>query len=291
MPDKKRTGPPLLGAHFSVAGGLEKAVSRAHDLSCRALQIFTKNARSWAEPMPEKKTVESFQRAISETGMVFAASHCSYLINIASPEAEKRSRSAASLLAELKRSALLGLDAVVLHPGSHLGRGMDQGLQTAAQTLKEVRANAPAPCPRLLLETTAGTGTSIGSRFEELAAILERLTSSDGTGICLDTSHIFAAGYDLRTRQAFDATLAEFDRVIGLDRLFLIHANDSKTPLGSKKDRHEHIGKGEMGPTSFAHLMQHPELCAIPKILETPKTLNERDMDPVNLGMLLSLAD
>lgn len=277
-----------LGAHFSVAGGLENAIYTAKDLDCTAVQIFTKNARAWADPSLSDMQVRQFRRARRDAGIHFAAAHCTYLINIATPDPVKREKAVASLRAEMDRSAALGLDAVVLHPGAHLGQGVEKGLDTAARSLNAVLM-AP-DMPRLLLETTAGSGTTLGSRFEELAWLLDALDPQARAGVCMDTSHIFAAGYDLRSPAALDHTLDEFHRHIGLSRLFLIHVNDSIPDLGSFKDRHAHVGEGAIGPDGFAALMQSRRIAAIPKILETPKEKDGMPMDPVNLNRLRQFA-
>jgi deoxyribonuclease-4 len=279
---------PVLGAHFSVAGGLEKALTTAWELKCRAAQIFTKNARSWKEPDLSVDQVARFQAMRKKTGMVFVASHCSYLINVASPDTDKRTQSMASLVGEMKRSGRLGLDAVVLHPGAHLGHGIEAGLIVAGQTLKDALSRDEGDFPQLLLETTAGTGTSLGSSFEELGALLSALPPR--VGICLDTCHIFAAGYDLRTPEALDQVMDEFQRHMDISRLALVHLNDARPKLGSRKDRHTHIGMGEIGTQGFRAVMQHPLLAKIPKIIETPKELDKKPMDPVNLKRLRQLA-
>ena len=281
---------PLLGAHFSVAGGLENALITASDLNCRAAQIFTKNARSWKEPDLSVEQVDRFQKIRTQTGVSFVASHCTYLINVASPDTDKRNRSIQSLSAEMQRSGRLGLDAVVLHPGAHLGSGIEAGLATAGQSLQAVLSQDTGEFPALLLETTAGTGTSLGSCFEELGQLISALDHHPRVGICLDTSHVFAAGYDLRTPEALNRTLDEFQRHMDISRLALIHLNDSKPKLGSRKDRHEHIGMGQIGTQGFRAVMQHPALARIPKVLETPKERDGKPMDPINLNHLRQLA-
>ena len=280
---------PLIGAHFSVAGGLENALHQAAALDCPAVQIFTKNARTWKESMPDSAQIDRFKQVREETRVEVVLSHCSYLINIAATDAAKREKAAQALVKEMERSALLGVDHVVLHPGSHLGAGMDKGIETAIATLNQVMAENPGDFPMLLLETTAGMGSGIGSRFEELAAILQGVNQKKNFGICLDTSHIFAAGYDIRTPETYAETVAEFDRIIGLPHLKAIHTNDSIPPLDSKKDRHAHIGQGCIGEMGFQCLMQDERLERVPKILETPKSDGDVDMDPVNLDKLRQL--
>jgi len=279
-----------LGAHFSVAGGLENALYEAKRLNCQVVQIFTKNGRTWKEPKLTRDRVATFKNARRKTGISQVFSHCTYLINIASHDSEKCGKSNNALEAEMIRSGRLGLDGVVLHPGAHLGQGIEKGLAMAIQSLNRVLAKDTGQFPRLLIETTAGSGSCLGSRFEEIGTIISNTKAgSHPIGVCLDTSHIFAAGYDIRTDPALENTLERFDSLIGLSRLSLIHMNDSKPDLGSRKDRHEHIGKGKIGHSGFKALMRHPALKAIPKIIETPKDLNGTLMDPVNLNCLTEL--
>lgn len=282
--------PHPLGAHFSVAGGLENALFKARDLNCDAVQIFTKNARSWKEPELSQTRIRAFKAARKETGISWVFSHCTYLINIASNDGDKLEKSRNSLASEMERSGLLGLDGVVLHPGAHLGEGMEKGLDTARKSINRVLAINRGLFPELLIETTAGTGTSIGSRFEEIGTLINSLDRPEAVGVCVDTSHIFAGGYDLRSLKALDETLLAFNEHIGLSRLKLIHLNDSKPGLGSKKDRHQHIGKGQIGDSGFSAIMQDKRLHSIPKILETPKDDNGTPMDQVNLNRLKKLA-
>ncbi|MCG8632737.1 MAG: deoxyribonuclease IV [Desulfobacterales bacterium] len=282
--------PHPLGAHFSVAGGLENALFKARDLNCDAVQIFTKNARTWKEPELNQTRISAFKAARKETGISWVFSHCTYLINIASNDGDKLEKSRNSLASEMERSGLLGLDGVVLHPGAHLGEGMEKGLDTARKSINRVLAIDRGLFPELLIETTAGTGTSIGSRFEEIGTLINSLDRPEAVGVCMDTSHIFAGGYDLRSLKALDETLLAFNEHIGLSRLKLIHLNDSKPGLGSKKDRHQHIGKGQIGDSGFSAIMQDKRLHSIPKILETPKDDNGTPMDQVNLNRLKKLA-
>ena len=275
----------LLGAHFSIAGGLHRAMAAAHALACTAAQIFTKNANTWKERTLGHDEIEQFTAARAAAGLGPVASHTSYLINLASPDAKAHERSCKALRQEMLRSAALALSAVVLHPGAHMGEGVQQGIRRVAAGIDAVLADTP-PGPYLLLETTAGQGSSIGSRFEELAAILAMTAFPERIGVCVDSCHVFAAGYDLRTAATFDATLAEFDRAIGLERLLLIHLNDSKKPLGSHIDRHANIGQGGIGLEAFGCFMNDPRLARIPKILETPK---ENDGDRTNLEKLRAL--
>jgi deoxyribonuclease-4 len=280
----------LLGAHLSIAGGLEKAAYRAQALGCTALQVFTKNASTWKERILSPDEIDRFRGACSETGLACVVSHASYLINLASPGPEKHRRSCRALEKELVRCADLGIPYVVLHPGAHMEDSATAGIGRIAASINRLSAEVHRKGPRLLLETTAGQGTSLGHRFEQLAELLDRIEASERIGVCLDSSHVFAAGYDLRTPTAFRRTLTAFERVVGLQRLYLLHLNDSKKALGSRVDRHEHIGLGCIGPAGFAGFMQDRRLAHIPKIIETPKQRAGRDWDPVNLRRLRELA-
>lgn len=295
MPEKKSRPKPgrrkwcLLGAHFSIAKGLEQAIYAAGKHECTALQIFTKNASAWKERILQPDEIDRFAAARTETGITAIASHTSYLINIASPEKKKCAMSCAALKQELIRSASLGLDYVVLHPGAHMGSGAPTGIQQVADGINRVFSDAPQAQTRLLLETTAGQGSSLGHRFEQLAEIMERIEDRHRIGICLDTSHIFAAGYDIRDPQAFRKTFGAFEDIIGLKQLYLLHLNDSKKGLGTRVDRHEHIGLGFIGLDAFKWIMNDDRLLNIPKIIETPKKKNGEDWDKNNLERLRSL--
>ncbi|HCY87492.1 MAG TPA: deoxyribonuclease IV [Desulfobacteraceae bacterium] len=280
----------FFGAHFSVAGGLENALYRAQELNCDAAQIFTKNARTWKDPELTREQVTRFDNARKKTGITRIFSHCTYLINIASTEPEKLKKSVSVLRAEMARSGTLGLKGVVLHPGAHLGRGTEAGLETARSSLNAVLSLDDGWFPELLIETTAGAGTCLGSRFEEIGQLIRSLDRPEAVGVCLDTSHVFAAGYDLRTTAALNGTLDAFHRHIGMQRLKLIHANDSIPSLGSRKDRHTHIGAGLIGRSGFGALMTDNRLKFLPVILETPKEADGADMDEINLNSLRELA-
>ncbi len=283
--------PLLLGAHFSIAGGRHNALYAAAGCGCTALQLFTKNARTWKETPLTRAAVARFDQARKETGITEIAAHTSYLLNIASPDDGNRARSRAALSAELERCGRLGIPYIVHHPGAHLGAGADAGVDNAAREIRRIFAALPGRNCRLLLETTAGQGTGIGRTFEEIAAILSAVDAPDRMGVCLDTCHIFAAGYDLRTREAYERTMDHFDRTIGLAQLFVLHLNDAKNDFHSRVDRHEHIGEGAIGIDAFGFVMQDPRLARCPKIIETPKTRGGTDMDRVNLDRLRALAE
>lgn len=279
----------LLGAHFSIAGGLHKALFTAHDYGCTALQIFTKNASTWKERTLTDQNIEQFNAAREQTGIRSICSHTAYLINLASPESRKYQRSMKALKDELIRSSLLRIPYVIMHPGSHMGMGEEKGLRQIAQGINQIFDRTPHITSRLLLETTAGQGSNLGYTFEHLAAISDMVEARERIGFCLDTCHVFAAGYDLRTKTAYQETMAAFDRVVGLERLCVIHLNDAKKGLGSRVDRHEHIGEGAIGIDAFRFIMNDPRFNGLPMILETPKEKGPVDYDRLNLERLRDL--
>ena len=258
-----------LGAHVSIAGGIHKAFARGREIGCEALQIFVKNASQWrAKPLAED-AIERFCRAHRGDPLPLVA-HGSYLINLCSTNPETLDRSRLALSDELERCTLLGVPGLVLHPGAHLGAGEDQGLDAIARSLDAVLGDRPDLEARVVLENTAGQGTVLGSRFEQLGRIVESCDHPDRLGVCLDSCHAFAAGYDLRSPDGYQAMLEEFDRDVGLAKLQAVHLNDSKFALGHRKDRHASIGTGEIGPEFFARIIHDPQLQALPMILETP---------------------
>ncbi len=261
-------GAPL-GAHVSTAAGVANAPPRGVDIGATAIQLFTKQANQWKERLFDDADVAAFRQALAATPVAFTNAHDSYLINLASPDPALRAKSVASFECELRRSNALGLDAVVSHPGNFMD-DRASGIARNADAITEVLERVAGPT-RLLMELTAGQGTVIGSTFEEMAALLARLPPAlqPRVDVCLDTAHVFAAGYDLAGD--FDGVLARFADVLGLHRLGLLHLNDSKAPLGSRKDRHELIGAGTIGDGAFQRIMTDPRLAAIPKVLETPK--------------------
>ncbi len=279
----------LLGAHFSIAGGLHKALFTASKYGCTALQIFTKNASTWKERRLSSHDIKQFDVARRQSGVESICSHTSYLINLASPEGIKYERSLKALEGELVRSSQLSILYVIMHPGSHMGTGEDKGLHRIAQGINTIFDRTPNIACRLLLETTAGQGSNLGYTFEQLARISDMVEAKERIGFCLDTCHVFAAGYDLRTKKAYQETMQVFDKVIGLDRLCVIHLNDAKKGLGSRIDRHEHIGKGAIGIDAFSFILNDPKLKGLPKILETPKKKGPVDYDRMNLNRLRSL--
>ena len=279
-----------LGAHESIAGGLYRAFDRARSVGCEAVQIFVKSNRSWAvKPLTEEDVVR-FKAKAQETGIQPVVGHASYLLNLATPDEALWAKSRDMLVVELERCEALGVPYLVLHPGSHVGAGEEAGLAQVAQALGEVHAATPGFQAQILLETTAGQGTSLGHRFEHLAWLIEHTPGGARLGVCLDTCHVFGAGYELRTWAGYAATMETFDRTIGLERLKAVHLNDSKGDLGSRKDRHEHIGKGCIGLAGFRHLLNDPRLDGLPGLLETPKGEDLHE-DRENLALLRSLCD
>ena len=285
---------PRLGAHLSIAGGLPRAVDRAVASKCEALQIFTKSAGQWrARTLPDDEVV-LFRRRVAESGIHPVVAHNSYLINIAAASPALRTQSLDALREELDRAARLGLDGLVMHPGSFTTGNEQDGLMLIADGLRQLLEERAGAGPMILLEHTAGQGTNLGHRFEHLAAIIGRLGGSTRVGVCLDTCHLLTAGYDLCSDQGYRRTFEEFDRIVGLDRLKLFHLNDSKKPCGSRVDRHEHIGKGCLGLEPFRKLLNDRRFKTLPMLLETPKleTAESRrrsDADPWDVRNLRTL--
>jgi deoxyribonuclease IV len=279
----------LLGAHFSIAKGLANALYAAKSYHCNTLQIFTKNAMTWKERTPSPEEINLFKQAKEKTGIEKIASHASYLINLAAKDKKKHAMSIRGLRLEFFRSSMLDIHSVVLHPGSHMGLGEKKGTHLVADSINRIFSETPGLKTHLLLETTAGQGSSLGHTFEQLASIIDQVENKDRIGVCLDTSHIFAAGFDIRTTPAYRKTVRRFDSIVGLDRLYLIHLNDSKKELGARVDRHEHIGKGLIGLKAFELFMNDERFRDIPKVIETPKKQGGKDWDKINLERLRSL--
>jgi deoxyribonuclease-4 len=281
---------------MSVAGGVSRAVDRAALHGCEALQIFTKNASRWASPPLDADEVRRFRARIEETGIGPAVSHASYLINLGSAAPALRAQSIAALVDELDRAHTLGLAGVVLHPGTATSGTDEAALELIAAGLRDALAAGGGRRTPVLLEHTAGQGRTLGWRFEQLASILERVDDPDAdrVGVCLDTCHLIAAGYDIVSPEGYARTFEEFDRVIGLDRLRVFHANDSKKPCASRVDRHEHIGEGCLGLAPFARLLHDARFSGLPMLIETRKS-TPRDkpgavaVDPLDIRNLDTL--
>jgi deoxyribonuclease-4 len=277
----------LAGAHMSIAGGLHKAFERGKRVRCRTIQIFLKNSNQWkAKPLTEQDKI-LFQEARSNSGICPVMAHDSYLINLASPDYGLYRKSLDAFVEEMKRANFLSIPYIILNPGAHRGSGIRAGVARVAKALRCALDLAEPPVS-ILLENTAGQGSSLGYRFEQLAAILEQIGKLDRVGICLDTCHAFAAGYDIRTEEGYAETIREFDRLIGVEKILAFHLNDSKNPLGCRVDRHFHIGKGFIGLNAFRFLVHDSRFAAIPKILETPKGTGF-GQDMRNLATLRSL--
>jgi deoxyribonuclease IV len=258
----------LLGAHMPTSGGLGKAVRDGRAIGCTAVQVFTSSPQQWKARVVTDEMVADFRAARAETGIECVVSHDSYLVNLCAPSDEILAKSLDGLKGELRRCAQYGIEWAVSHIGAHMGRGVEEGLAICAASVKEVLADTDSTI--LLAETTAGQGSSLNSRFEEIARLIELTGNPDRLQVCLDTCHIFAAGYDIRTRETYEAAFAEFDRLIGIEKIKAIHCNDSKKELGSKVDRHEHIGDGLIGRTAFELLVNDPRFFQVPILLETP---------------------
>ncbi len=281
---------PRLGAHMSVAGGVSKALDRGESIGCDTIQIFTRNNNRWTSKPLDPKEIERFHQRVQETGIWPVFSHAAYLINLASPKEELWKKSIDAFIDELQRAEALHLLGVVLHPGSHMGEGEEAGIKRIAQALDLCHEATPGYQTLTLLEITAGTGDHLGYRFEQLAAIRDRVKHPERVAFCFDTCHAFAAGYDIRTREGYEAVMEEFDRILGLERLKAFHFNDSKHPLGSRKDRHEHIGKGYIGLDGFRWIVNDPRFEDVPMVLETPKSKDMHE-DVENLRVLRSLIE
>lgn len=259
----------LLGAHVSVAGGPHTAFERGAAIGCNSLQIFVKSPNRWKGPKLSDGQVESFREARAASPQPVIA-HAAYLINLCGNNPELIEKSRGGLIDELERCTRLGVDGLVVHPGAHLGDGENAGVEAIARSIDLVLAALPEPGTRLLLENTAGQGSTMGSRFEQLAAVIGRLEQSERVGVCLDTCHAFAAGYDLSTEDGYEQTIEAIESSVGLKRIEALHLNDSKHPAGSNKDRHENIGDGEVGPQAFARLLADSRFSGRPMVLETP---------------------
>ena len=279
---------------MSIAGGLPRAVDRAKASRCEALQIFTKSAGQWrARPLPPEE-IALFKRRRHEARIGSVIAHNSYLINVATSEPELRAQSIAALREELDRAESLGLDGLVMHPGSYTRGTEADGLRLIAEALSQILDERPGTHAAILLEHTAGQGTNLGHRFEHLAEIIARLDGTPRVGVCLDTCHLLAAGYDICSEDGYRRTFEAFDRTVGIGRIQAFHLNDSKKPCGSRVDRHEHIGKGCLGLEPFRRLLNDPRFAQHPMLLETPKletaaSKRRSDLDPWDARNLRAL--
>ncbi|MCD6385169.1 deoxyribonuclease IV [Candidatus Sumerlaeota bacterium] len=279
---------PYLGAHMSIAGGVSRALLRGAEIKCEVVQLFVKNNVQWRTPPLSEQEVARFRRVLRTSSVRMAFAHACYLINLASPDDTIFLRSRACLLEEYTRCVRLGLPYIIFHPGSHRGAGVEFGIQRVATGLDWILSRRRGAKVKILLETTAGQGNSIGFCFEQLAEIIRRCRFKNRLGVCLDTCHIFSAGYDIRTIDTYKKTMRQLDKVIGLENLHVIHLNDSKGALGSRLDRHTHIGKGQLGITPFRLLLNDHRFIHLPMVIETPKEDGVR-MDIENLALLRRL--
>jgi deoxyribonuclease-4 len=283
---------PILGAHMSIAGGYYKAAESGRLRGCQCIQLFTKNNNQWRAKPITPPEAEQFKQAVSDAGLLHPLAHDSYLINLAAPDDVLWHRSIDAFVEELERASLLGIPWVVTHPGAFTTGTEESGLQRIVTALDEVRqrtANVSAGC---LLENTAGQGSALGARFEHLAAIIDGVRDAAWLGVCIDTCHVFAAGYPLASLRDYRATLRAMDTTFGLKRIKAVHLNDSVKPLGSHVDRHAHIGEGLIGLDAFRHLLNDEHFQNIPMYLETPKGDRDGvDLDEINLATLRNLVD
>jgi deoxyribonuclease-4 len=261
----------LLGAHMSIAGGLYRALERGREVGCSVVQIFLKNQLQWAAKPYTQEDIRLFAAAWKATGIRTVFAHSSYLINLAAAEPAEWARAVDAFHDELERAEALDLPFVIIHPGSHKGLGLDEGIRRIVRALDEVTSRTRGYRVRVLLENTAGGGATIGRSFEELAALLAGARAPERLGVCLDTCHLFAAGYDTRTREGYEGVMKSCARIVGLRQVRAFHLNDAKAPLGSGLDRHEKIGKGRLGRQGFRWLMTDRRFARVPMALETPK--------------------
>jgi len=278
---------------MSVAGGLENAIDAATAAGCDCLQIFVKNQRQWnAAPLTDEQ-IARYMSAQQASSIAPVVAHATYLLNLASADRALREKSIRCMIDELERCEALGVASLIFHPGAHMNSTPGEGMKRVSKSLDAVHKSCKGFHSRILLETTAGQGTALGWRFEQIAEIIDQTAAPERLGVCLDTCHLFAAGYDFRTRKGYEAMMAEMDESFGCDRVECIHTNDSKREAGSRVDRHDHIGKGKIGKAAFAHFVNDPHFRDVPFILETPKGQTGRgtDLDVVNLRKLRALVD
>ncbi len=262
---------PKFVAHMSISGGCFRCMEFGQFAGCDVVQLFSKNERQWLGKTLTDEDIARFTEARTRTGVDPVMIHDSYLINLSSPKDDLWEKSIDAFRDELLRARLLGVPYLNTHPGSHMGTGEEVGLDRMVTALNRLGAEGAFEGVTVLLETTAGQGTNLGSKFEHLAYIIEHVEYPDAFGVCVDTCHIFAAGYDIRTPEAYAATMAEFDRIVGYDRIKALHLNDALQPLGDRKDRHAHIGEGHIGLEGFRNVVNDPRLAGLPMVLETPK--------------------
>lgn len=278
-----------IGAHMSIAGGVSKALDQAAQVNSNAVQVFTKNNRQWAGPPINREDVARWKEQMPALGIGYAVSHASYLINLASPKDELWEKSLAAQKDEIQRAHAYGIPHIVLHPGSHVGSGVEAGVERIAAAMNRIHAETPDCADTITcLELMAGAGATLGRSFQELRAILEQVVERDRMGVCVDTCHAFATGYDFRTADTYEQFMDQLELEIGRDTVKVLHFNDSKGALGSNLDRHVDIGDGEIGLEGFRYILNDPRWDGVPVLLETPKD-DTLDEDRMNLGRLVAL--
>jgi deoxyribonuclease-4 len=275
---------------MSIAGGVDLAPLRGRQVGCRTIQLFTKSSNQWRARSLPSDEIDRFRANLQAAAIVPAIAHGAYLINLASTDPTLHQKSMAACLEEIERAEALGIPYLVIHPGAHTGAGEEAGLRQVANSFRELLKRTKDYRVRIVLETTAGQGTTLGHRFEQIALLLDQIGLPERTGVCLDTCHLFAAGYDIRTPDGYNGALRLFDQVVGIPSLKVIHLNDSKKGLGCRVDRHEHIGRGAIGLEAFRCLVTDPRLHGIPMIIETPKDGDFITADRRNLKTLRDLA-
>ena len=288
MKTKAKPRGPLLGAHMSIAGGVGNAFLEGSKVACDAIQIFTKSSRQWASKPLGNDEIAQFHINRKETGIDTVVAHDSYLLNLGSPDPILRKRSIGAFIDEMERCEVLGVSNLIAHPGAHIGAGEAEGIKTIAKSLDEVQKVCAGFEVKVTLEITAGQGSNLGYRFEQIGDIIDATRECDRLRVCFDTEHAFAAGYDIRTAEGYERTFAEFDKTIGIELIAAFHLNDSKKELHSRVDRHEHIGKGFIGVEGFRLLMNDQRFWGLPMCLETPKGPDLKE-DRENLALLRSL--
>ena len=285
---KKKQRGPLLGAHMSIAGGVEKALLAGERAQCDAIQMFTKSSRQWAAEPYSAEEIQLFHHSQKETGIVKVIAHDSYLLNLGSPDEGLRKKSIRAFIDEMERCESLAIPNLIAHPGAHMGAGEKAGIKRIARSLDQIHKACPGYQVKATLEITAGQGTTLGYRFDQIRSMMDGVKQSERLRVCFDTEHAFAAGYDIRTKEGYERTFTEFDERIGIDLLAAFHLNDSKKEFHSRVDRHEHIGKGHIGVEAFRLLMNDQRFWGLPMCLETPKGLDLKE-DKENLSLLRSL--
>jgi len=279
---------PLLGAHMSIAGGVDKALLLGKEVGCDTVQIFTKSSRQWASKPLSKEEIADFHAAKHTTGLTIVAAHASYLYNFAAPDEALHKKSLHGLIDEMERCEALSVAYLIVHPGAHMGTGEAAGIKAIAKSINAMHKACPGYTTKLVLEITAGQGSHLGYRFQQVRQMIDATKAPERLRVCFDTEHAFAAGYDLRTAEGYERTFAEFDEVIGLDLLVAFHLNDAKKDLGCRVDRHEHIGKGFLGLEAFRLLVNDVRFWGLPMCLETPKS-DDYHEDRENLATLRGL--